>query len=62
MAALGPPVSPARAVPWTRSAPTDIIHAKNFCPGCDSPDGVPVEIFESANFIQYEIFPATTVP
>ena len=52
----------ARVVPWTPNSLPETIHAKNFCPGCDSPDGVPVEIFASGNFVQYIFFPASTAP
>jgi hypothetical protein len=52
----------ARAVPWTHTAPGNIIHSKGFCPSCDSPDGVPVEMFLNANFTVHEVFPATTTP
>jgi len=53
----------ARAVPWLHKTTfPEVIHAPKFCPACDSPDGVPIEIFESANFLTYIIFPATTIP
>src|SRR5207249_4447381 len=52
----------ARAIPWTRKTAFNILHVKGFCPACDSPDGVPVQIGENANFTQFFLVPATATP
>ena len=53
----------ASAVPWTRTTTdTTIIHAPGLCPACDSPDGVPANMFLSGPGVTLDLVPAMTIP